>query len=88
MASNKTKMKYAIGIMWKANEIIWVTDISWSPKIFKWEKEKKPYLFENKNMANDTAFAMVVNGFNAFVVTIPDYFWDSIKNGTWEDEDE
>ena len=75
------KIKYVIGIISvndNANTIKYVTSINTNTNVAKWESDKEAKIFESKSYAEDVAFGLCVNGFNAVVMIKPDYI--TLKN--------
>ena len=88
------KIKYVIGIISvndNANTIKYVTSINTNTNVAKWESNKEAKTFESKSYAEDVAFGLCANGFNAVVMIKPDYITfknpsDYVKeqtNDTW-----
>ena len=77
---NKSKLdcRWVIGVIMQDNEIRFVTEISYSPKEAKWEEGKSPMFFESKSCADDIAFGLLVNGYVAIVMELPEVV--TIKN--------
>lgn len=71
---NKSKLDchWVIGVMMQDNEVRFVTEVSYSPKEAKWEAGKSPMFFESKSCADDIAFGLLVNGYVAIVMELPE----------------
>ena len=71
---NKSKLDchWVIGVIKKDNEVRFVTELSYSPKQAKLEEGKSPMFFESKSCADDIAFGLLVNGYIAIVMELPE----------------
>lgn len=77
----KAKRKYIIGIIFDNNRLRFVTDVDYSTKEFRYEWDKQAKFFTDSYYLEDLVCAMNVNGYAAFIMTVPDFFHDeSFKN--------
>lgn len=67
MATKKTTNYYYV-LVFTDNGPVYVTSVEWVSKTAHWEKDKEPYTF-NKTDAEDLAFGLQCNFFNAVVVS-------------------
>ena len=75
------KVQYVIVIIFDDGTFKFITDVLYEPhKVCKWESGKKAYVFDSKKYAEDICFGLNVNGSDAFVMEVPDYFDDNKFN--------
>lgn len=70
------KIKYVIGIIGgndNVNTIKYVTSINTNTNVAKWESDKEAKVFDSKSYAEDVAFGLCVNGYDAVVMIKSDY---------------
>lgn len=86
------KVNYIIMLLDKLDKPFsnkWVTYISYSPKQWRAKKGCKPYIFDSREVAEDTAFGITVNGCACAVVEIPDVYnglFEGLKEDAIENE--
>lgn len=67
----KVACRWAIGLLFPEG-ISYVTKIENYPdKSFYWDSEEEPLFFESKEVADDYAFGMLLNGYPVVVMEVP-----------------
>ena len=63
------KNVFLIGVLVgeKDNEVRWVTDVEYCPKVCKWEQGKEAFQFLDEKWALQVAEGLLLNGNKAFV---------------------
>ena len=67
-----SKCRWVIGLLF-AERVAYVTKIENDPKkCFYWDSEDEPLYFESKRTADDYAYGMLLNGYPAAVMEVPE----------------
>lgn len=65
-----TKVKYAVMVVSYDNKYCFVTDLDRKTKQWNSERGKEALYFDDINVARDLAYAIMINGCNAWVVEV------------------